>query len=187
MPAPAAISPRGRTDDQRVAQQLAQEAALRMACHRPDGADVEQWHTDANQHCDQQQALCAGQTLGQGQSDEGVEAKSDLGAGRVFAPRDVAPQPGPVGNGIGQCDAAQAQGQAGSDQTGGGTEVKRALDDGVEQQDREEKKIDQGFDLFPDLAAQGRVAAHQVTTQNQRKVGEQQLGKIHPARIPATW
>jgi hypothetical protein len=70
------------------------EAALPMAGHGPDGAHVEQRHAHADQHGDQQQALRAGQPLGQRQRDEGVEAERHLRAGGVVAPVDVRPSQG---------------------------------------------------------------------------------------------
>jgi hypothetical protein len=97
---------RGRGDDQRVAHQLAHKAALRMACHGPDGGHVEQRHAHADQHRNQQQALRARQPLGQRQADERIEAKRHLRAGRVVAPVDVPAQQRQVGQAVRQRNAA---------------------------------------------------------------------------------
>ena len=86
--------PCGRGQNQRVAQQLAGKAVLALACHGPDSGHVEQRHTDANQHRNQQQALAACQALGQRQANEGVEAECHLGTGRMVARVDMPSQPG---------------------------------------------------------------------------------------------
>jgi hypothetical protein len=53
----------------------------------------------------------------------------------------------------------------------------------VKQQHRKQEKINQALDLLPDRAVQGCVAANQIAAQNQGKIWEEELGKIHPFRI----
>ncbi len=88
-PSRLAMRPVAVATIERVAHQLAQEAALGVPGHGPYRGDVEERHADADQHRDQLQALGAGQAVGQGQGDEGVEAKGHLRAGRVFARVDA--------------------------------------------------------------------------------------------------
>ena len=56
-----------------------------MARHRPNGCDVEQGHTHANQHCNHQEALAASEFFCQRQRYERVKPESHLRAGGMFA------------------------------------------------------------------------------------------------------
>ncbi len=90
---------RGR-DDQRIAQQLA--ARTRFCAWRAIGQTAATLNSGT--HTPISTAISsrpcgAGQPLGQGQPDEGVEAKGHLGAGRVLARVDVlAPGQGRCGS-----------------------------------------------------------------------------------------
>jgi hypothetical protein len=53
----------------------------------------------------------------------------------------------------------------------------------VKQQNWEKEKIDQTFHLLPHGAVQGGEAADQIAAQNQGKIGEEELGKVHLTRI----
>jgi hypothetical protein len=170
-------------DDQRVAQQLAHEAALAVPRHGPDGRDVEDRHAHADQHGNQQHPLRPGQALGQGQPDEGVEAKRHLRTRRMVARGDMAPQPGPVRQAVGQRDAREPRKHARREQIRGGVQVDRAFEDGVKQQHRKEQVIHQALHGLPDGAVERREAAQQVAKQNKRKIGEKQLRIVHGLRI----
>jgi hypothetical protein len=53
----------------------------------------------------------------------------------------------------------------------------------VKQQHRKKKEINQSLNLLPNGAVQRGEAANQIAAQNQGKIGEEQLGKVHTARI----
>ena len=86
---------------------------------------------------------------------------------------------------VGQQDGAGRQAQAGANQGGGGHHIERAFHDGVKQQHRKQEVIDQAFHLLPHGAVLGGEAADQIAAQNQGKVGKEELGKVHSARITA--
>ena len=175
-----------RGNDEGVAHQLAAEVGLRMPRHRPDGGGVEDGHAHADQHGNQQQALGAGQTLGHGQRDEGVETKGDLRAGRMLAAVHACAQPRQVGQQVRQRNAGAGQRQPGGNQSGSGRQVQRAFDNRVKQQDREKNEKDQFFGLLPDRAVQLGVAAHQEAEQDEGEVRDKEFSVVHPARITAS-
>ena len=96
-------------------------------------------------------------------------------------------QKGPVGQAVRQGNGTQAQAQTCSNQAGGCAQIDGAFHNGVKQQDREQKKINQCFNGLPHRAPQSCVAAQQVAAQNQGKIGKEELGKVHRARITATF
>jgi len=110
--------PRRGCQHQRVAHQFAHEAAFGVARHGPDRSRVEHRHAHADQQSDQQQALGAGQPLGNGQADEEVEPKRDLGTGRMQSPVHMLAQTGYTGHCVGQGHAQQSQSPTGGDQAG---------------------------------------------------------------------
>ncbi len=169
----------GGGDDQRVAQQLAPEALVGVACHGPHRAHVEDGHAAADDHRHHQQRLWAGHAVGQRQQDEGVETEPHLRTGRVQAHVDVAAQPGPVRQRVGEGDGAQGQRNGRTHQAGGRAQVQRVLHDALEQQHREQEVVDEALDLLPHRAVELGEAAHQVAAQDEREVGKEQLGEVH--------
>ena len=121
--------------------------------------------------------------VGQREQDEGVEAETHLRAGRVQPHVEPPADPGPVRQRVAQRDAGHAQREARAHQAGGGTQVQRALHDAVEQQHREQEVVDEALHLLPDLAVERGEAADQVAAQDEREVGEEQLGEVHGASI----
>ncbi len=173
----------GRADDQRVTYQFTDKTALAVACHGPHRTDVHQWHTDTNQQGHQRQPRRTRQLVGQGQANERIEPKRNLGTARMLARGNVVSDTGPVRHGIGQRDTAQPERPARQHHMACRTDVQRTFDNRLEQQHRKKQKVHQLFHLRPHWAVQWGKAAHQVADQNQRKIGEQQLGKVHALRI----
>ena len=163
---------------QGVAQQLFGKLPPTATDHRPHRSDVQDGHAHPNQHRDPLQPLGTGQALGQGQANEGVEAKRHLGAARVQAPIGLA-HARQARQAVGQAHADHAQGHASGHQARGGRHIQWGAHHRMEQQHGEKKVIHQALHRLPHAAVQGGVAAHPVPAQDERKVGQQQLGGVH--------
>ena len=128
----------------------------------------------------QLQAFAAPQPLEQRQRYEGIEAKSHLGAARVFTRIDVLAQPRQVRQAVSHRDTRQSQQQAGTDQTGRRANVQRAFKNRLEQQNWKQQVIHQTLNLRPHRAVERGVPADQKARKNEREVRKKKLGVIHP-------
>ena len=167
--------------DQRIAHDLACVAVAAVACQRPHRGHVAQRHAQRDQQRDRGHALRTAQPLGQRQRNEGVEAERRLRARRVQPRIGARPQ----AQRVSQPNAAGDHADAGQHQADRRARLQRALDDGVEQQHREQHVVDELLDPVPDTAAERGKAAEHEAAKDEQKVGDEQQRVRHAASGPA--